>query len=123
MRKKTVQVLGHEFDACPAYTTVAGKGSGSSLSIAVRRAIDNMFADPRLHHRQIGTFKLSVVVTAETTKTRASANIYIDAPAAKTAAEHTGNCGECLMTHADVVPLRADGSCPCCQVNHAKGAA
>jgi len=28
------------------------------------------------------------------------------------------NCGECLMEHVQVVPLREDGSCPCCEKNH-----
>ncbi len=29
------------------------------------------------------------------------------------------NCSECLMEHVAIVPLRADGSCPCCEKRHA----
>lgn len=67
MSCKTVQVLGHEFDGCAGHVTVAGKGSGSNLRIATQRAIENMFRDPRLRHKQIGCFKLRVVVIGETT--------------------------------------------------------
>jgi hypothetical protein len=28
------------------------------------------------------------------------------------------NCGECLMVHVDIVPLRLNGTCPCCEVDH-----
>jgi hypothetical protein len=35
-----------------------------------------------------------------------------------TAKLQTAKCGECLMTHVDVVTLNPDGSCPCCDRNH-----
>ena len=28
------------------------------------------------------------------------------------------NCGECLMEHVDIVPLRENGTCPCCELAH-----
>ena len=28
------------------------------------------------------------------------------------------NCGECLMDHAEVIPLETDGSCKCCALGH-----
>lgn len=62
---KTVQVLGHQFDGCPAHLTVAGKGFGYTLRVATQRAIENMFRDPRLKKKRIDSFKLSVVVIAE----------------------------------------------------------
>jgi len=37
-------------------------------------------------------------------------------PAIDTRRRH--NCGECLMEHVDIVPLRENGTCPCCEVAH-----
>lgn len=28
------------------------------------------------------------------------------------------NCGECLTTHAEVVPMNSDGTCLCCLAKH-----
>lgn len=33
-----------------------------------------------------------------------------------------GNCGECLMEHVEIVPLRADGTCECCENSHVPNA-
>jgi len=142
---KTVQVLGHEFDGCAAHVTVAGKGVGHTLRVATQRAIENMFRDPRLRHKQIGTFKLSVVVIAERKaepgpladlKRRgfdpdvsivpppsAAADDALGTPQSVIDARPRGNCGECLIEHAAIVPLRNDGTCPCCLQNHAVGGA
>ena len=65
MKHKTVQVLGHQFDALPAHVTVAGKGTGYNLRVATIRAVQNMMDDPRLRHKQIGEFKISVVVISD----------------------------------------------------------
>jgi hypothetical protein len=62
---KTVQVVGHQFDAVAAHVTVAARGSGGNLRIAVTRAIGALLSDPRLKHRQIGEFKMSVVVISD----------------------------------------------------------
>ena len=31
---------------------------------------------------------------------------------------HKLNCGECLTKHVEVVELREDGTCACCETNH-----
>lgn len=56
---KTVHVTGYQFDCLPGHVRIAGKGEGSSLRVAVLRAIGSMFNDPRLRHRQIDDFKIS----------------------------------------------------------------
>jgi hypothetical protein len=78
MNRKVVQVLGHEFDCLAAHVTIAGKGTGANLRVAVQRAIANMLADPRLNHRRIDMFKLSAVVIAETTDKTASAKVFLN---------------------------------------------
>lgn len=62
---KTVNIIGHEFDALPGHVIVNGRGSGSTLRVAVREAISDMLADARLHRKHIGSFKVSVVVIAD----------------------------------------------------------
>lgn len=62
---KSVQVIGHAFDCLPGHITIAGRGSGSSLRVAVREAISKMLADPRLRRKHVNDFKMSVVVIAD----------------------------------------------------------
>ena len=62
---KTVQVLGHAFDCLPGHVTIAGRGEGHNVRVATTRAIDNMFDDQRLYRKQVGEFRLSVVVISE----------------------------------------------------------
>src|SRR5712671_1468613 len=50
MIRKTVQVLGHEFDCLPGHVTIAGKGIGANLRVATQRAVATMLADPRRGH-------------------------------------------------------------------------
>lgn len=64
--KKTVHVLGYEFDSLPAHVKVSGRGSGATLRVACQRAIADLFTQHQLRHKQTGAFKLSVVVIAET---------------------------------------------------------
>lgn len=63
--KKTVQVLGYEFDSLPAHVRLTGRGSGANLRVACQRAIADLFTQHQLRHKQTGSFKLSVVVIAE----------------------------------------------------------
>jgi hypothetical protein len=62
---KTVNIVGHEFDALPGHVVVNGRGSGSNLRSATCAALRAMLKDQRLRGRHIGSFKLSVVVIAE----------------------------------------------------------
>jgi len=61
---KTVHVLAHQFDALPGHVSVSASGSGSSLRMAVKDAVDKILSDVKLRHKHIGEFKLSVVVIA-----------------------------------------------------------
>ena len=63
--KKTVQVIGHSFSCCPGHVVIEGRGSGSSLRVALCNAVRAMLKDERLRHRHINNFKLSVVVIAD----------------------------------------------------------
>lgn len=60
--KKTVHVLGYQFDSLPAHVKVSGRGSGATLRVACQRAIADLFTQHQLRHKQTGAFKLSVVV-------------------------------------------------------------
>lgn len=62
---KTVQVVGHAFDCLPGHVTISGRGSGSSVRVAVKKAIERMFEDDRLYRKQIGDFKMTAVVIAD----------------------------------------------------------
>jgi hypothetical protein len=64
MSRKNVTVLGYQFDCLPAHITIPARGHGSSSSvrIATQRAISKMLTDQRLRRKQIGDFKISVVV-------------------------------------------------------------
>lgn len=112
--KKTVSVVGYEFDSLPAHVRITGRGSGARLRVAVQRAIADMFRQRGLRHKQTGSFKISVVVIAER-EPDASSNV------GEIVTEHlkkAGNCGDCLMEHASIVPLRADRTCACCESGH-----
>jgi len=62
---KSVQVIGHAFDCLPGHVTIAGRGSAYSVRVATIRAVAAMFADSRLFRKQIGDFKMSIVVIAD----------------------------------------------------------
>lgn len=64
-QKKTVHVLGYEFDSLPAHVKVSGRGSGANLRVACQRAIADLFTQHQLRHKQTRAFKISVVVIAE----------------------------------------------------------
>jgi len=61
---KLVNIIGHEFDALPGHVTVSGRGSGSSLRTATCDALRDLLKNTKLHRKNIGSFKLSVVVIA-----------------------------------------------------------
>lgn len=63
--KKTVQILGHAFDCLPGHVTIPARGEGGTVRIATMRAVSSLFDDQRLRHKQIGDFKLSVVVVRD----------------------------------------------------------
>ena len=62
---KRVSVLAHQFDAVPAHVTIRATGDGTNLCVAVKRAVDTILHDRCLRHKQIGEFKMTVVVIAE----------------------------------------------------------
>jgi hypothetical protein len=64
MRQKIAAVEGREFCCLPGHVTLRGRGIGSSLRVAVVRAVQNMLSDRQLRRKHVvGGFKLSVVVT------------------------------------------------------------
>lgn len=62
---KTVQIVGHAFDCLPGHITIAARGTGSNVRVAICDAVRDMFSDKRLHRKRVGDFKLSVVVIAD----------------------------------------------------------
>ena len=64
-RWKTVQAIGHSFDGLAAHITVEGRGAGGTLRVATMRAVNIMLGDPKLRHKHINDFKISVVVIAD----------------------------------------------------------
>lgn len=62
---KTVSVVAHSFDCLPGHVTLTGRGQGSSLQVAVRDAIKDLFSNRQLHKKRIGEFKCSVVVISD----------------------------------------------------------
>lgn len=63
-RLKAVHVIGYNFDCLAGHVQIIGRGEASNLRAAVRRAVDAILRDPKLRHKQIGEFKLSVVTIA-----------------------------------------------------------
>jgi hypothetical protein len=64
---KTVHVVAYQFDSLPGHITVSARGTGADLRIATQRAMSSIFRDKRLRYKQIGTFKISVVVISDRT--------------------------------------------------------
>jgi hypothetical protein len=64
---KTVHVVAYQFDSLPGHITVSARGTGANLRIATQRAMSSIFRDKRLRYKQIGTFKISVVVISDRT--------------------------------------------------------
>ena len=115
MKHKKVQVIGYEFDSLPAHVRITGRGSGARLRVAVERAIADMFRQRGLRHKQVtGSFKISVVVIAE----REPDARVSPADNVTDALKKAGNCGDCLMEHAEIVRLRDDHTCACCDSGH-----
>jgi hypothetical protein len=62
---KTVAVIGHAFDCLPGHVTISARGKGATVRVATMRGVSNMLDDQRLRRKQIGDFKISVVVIAD----------------------------------------------------------
>jgi hypothetical protein len=114
MKHKTVEVIGYEFDSLPGHTRITGRGSGATVRVALQRAVGNLFS--KLRGKHIDSFKLAVVVRT-VSKPEPDATVRpIDNVA--DSLKKAGNCGDCLMEHAEIVPLAADRSCACCASGH-----
>lgn len=59
---KMVKIIAHSFDNLPAHVSVDAKGVGGSVRVATCRAVANLFENPALRRRRVGSFKLSVTV-------------------------------------------------------------
>lgn len=59
---KMVTALGHSFDCLPAHVQISGRGSASTVRVAVARAVENIFNDPQLKRKHVGSFKVSVAI-------------------------------------------------------------
>jgi len=114
MKHKHVEVIGYEFDSLPAHVRITGRGSGATLRVALQRAIGSMFTKQNLRRKHIGGFKLSVVVIAE----REPDARVSPADTVTEVLTKAGNCGDCLMEHAEIVRLRDDRTCACCDSGH-----
>jgi len=114
MKHKQVEVIGYEFDSLPAHVRITGRGSGATLRVALQRAVANMFTKQNLRRKHIDAFKLAVVVIAE----REPDARVSPADTVTEVLTKAGNCGDCLMEHAEIVRLRDDRTCACCDSGH-----
>lgn len=64
---KVVTVIGHSFDCLPAHIQISGRGSASTVRVAVARAVEKIFWSPELKRKHVGSFKVSVVINHEST--------------------------------------------------------
>jgi hypothetical protein len=62
---KKVLVTGYQFDSLPGHILCRGNGFGSNLRAAVAAGVRNMLKSPSLKHKQLHSFKMSVVVYKE----------------------------------------------------------
>jgi hypothetical protein len=60
---KNVYIRAHEFNCLPGHIEVSAKGQGANLRVALQRAMGMLVRDARLKHKQVGEFKMNVVVT------------------------------------------------------------
>jgi hypothetical protein len=60
---KHVTAIGHQFNALPGHVMCEGRGGGNTVRAALCNAVRNMLADPRLKHRHIESFNITVTVT------------------------------------------------------------
>jgi len=130
MKHKQVEVIGYEFDSLPAHVRITGRGSGATLRVALQRAVANMFTKQNLRRKHLDAFKLAVVVIAEreppvAVRCRGIALAALRRDARVSPADtvtevltKAGNCGDCLMEHAEIVRLRDDRTCACCDSGH-----
>jgi hypothetical protein len=62
---KTVSIMAHAFDCLAAHVTITGRGTGGNIRTATARAVQSVLKDPRLSRKQIGDFKMTVVVIGD----------------------------------------------------------
>ena len=60
---KHVEVVGFQFDSLPGHVTLSGRGEGTTLRIAVMRAVADMLHSDRVKHKRVSSFKIGVAVT------------------------------------------------------------
>jgi hypothetical protein len=60
MKKVTIQAFLPQLPAAHAYQE--SRGSGGSLAVAIKRAVDDLFEKPMVKNRRIHTLKLTVAV-------------------------------------------------------------
>jgi hypothetical protein len=59
---KQVMVIAHSFDCLAGHVSITGRGEGTSVRIALGRAVDAVFDDLRLKHKRISSCRLTVTV-------------------------------------------------------------
>lgn len=62
---KVVTVLAYDFDCLPGHVRISKRDEGFNLRVAVSRAVQAVLSDEQLKHKQIGDFKMSVVVVKD----------------------------------------------------------
>lgn len=65
MAQKRVHVRAHEFDCLPGHIEIEATGTGSSLRVALSRAVQDIAADEKLRGRRPHVFKMTVFVATE----------------------------------------------------------
>jgi hypothetical protein len=62
---KVVQVCAYNFNCLPGHSLISRCGSGYNVRAAVTAAVREIFRDPKLSHKRIVDFKMSIVVISD----------------------------------------------------------
>lgn len=88
------------------YQYVTGRGEAPTLKPAISRAFRDVLK--QVKGKRIHTIQAVISITTKDNPK----------PEGKAGVNAGLKCGECLMQHAEVVPLNLDGSCFCCNRGH-----
>jgi hypothetical protein len=61
--RRTVTVVGYEFDCVPGHARISAEAQAGSVATATRRAVGKMLRDRQLKWKHVRAFKVQVVVT------------------------------------------------------------
>jgi len=71
-KHKSVHLVAYQFDSLPGHVRVTACGAGSTIRIAIQRAVGRLFSQSQLRHKRIGSFKLAISINERTEPTPAA---------------------------------------------------